>query len=902
MKKYSAQSGYCKYKFSIIMAVYNVELFLCEAIESIIKQDIGFEENVQLILIDDGSKDCSGKICDEYEKKYPRNIVVVHKQNNGVSSARNTGLEYVEGEYVNCLDSDDKLSLNTLSYVYENLKKWEDEVDLATIPLNFFEGQTGAHILNDKFAQGTRIIDLNEEYDKPLLSMSCSFVKSSVLTQYRFDEKLAYAEDAKVVIQVLQRKMKYGVVDKACYWYRKRMQGSSSAIQSSLNNKKWYLDYMKHFALWTAENSKAGNWGKVPLFVQYTLMYDLQWRFNSEQAPELVLNKDECTEYFSVFKKVLSYIEDEIIIKQKQMDIEHKVFAIKFKYGTDLQKRHVENDIVYLVHENRIFEDSLLTTKVEFIDISDTTIEIEGRMLFSDYGPQDEVEIFVSVNGKKIPCENVLCNDVITSMGNIIAYAKGYKACVAVDSQKNYEIRLGCKINNHYVEKKNIRFGKFCPIQNHMWNSYYAKKPYILTCMRNSILLRPYTRFKHLYRELSFLKSLIGLKKKPAYKAALTRTLYHLYSIFPHKEVWVISDRINKADDNGEALYEYLLKNSAKNIRCFFAVSKKSSDYNRLKQKGKVIEFLGWKYKWLCLCGAKVISSQGEDYIYRPFGRYFYCYADLMKKGRFVFLQHGVIKDDLSRWLKRYNKNIHMFVTTTIPEYNSIIQGNYGYDANVVKMTGLPRHDRLYHNEKKYITIMPSWRAYLVGDTDVNTGKRTPKEGFLKSQYCKMYSELFTNEEFLSYVKHHGYTIRFMSHPNMSTCTEMLTIDSSVEILSSEDIAYRDVFAEANLIVTDYSSVVFDFAYLRKPVLYFQADKEEFFKGAHTYDKGYFEYEKDGFGEVTYDVESLVNLIKEYINSECKLKEKYAERIEKTFPYSDKNNSKRVYEAICNLL
>ena len=104
MKKHNVQSGYCKYKFSIIMAVYNVELFLREAIESIIKQDIGFKENVQLILIDDGSKDCSGKICDEYQKKYPWNIVVIHKQNNGVSSARNMGLEYVEGEYVNCLE------------------------------------------------------------------------------------------------------------------------------------------------------------------------------------------------------------------------------------------------------------------------------------------------------------------------------------------------------------------------------------------------------------------------------------------------------------------------------------------------------------------------------------------------------------------------------------------------------------------------------------------------------------------------------------------------------------------------------------------------------------------------------------------------------------------------------
>ena len=78
-----------KYKFSIVTAVYNVEDYVAETIESIIKQDIGFE-NIQLILVDDGSPDGSGAICDEYAKKYPDNITVVHKENGGVSSARNT--------------------------------------------------------------------------------------------------------------------------------------------------------------------------------------------------------------------------------------------------------------------------------------------------------------------------------------------------------------------------------------------------------------------------------------------------------------------------------------------------------------------------------------------------------------------------------------------------------------------------------------------------------------------------------------------------------------------------------------------------------------------------------------------------------------------------------------------
>ena len=89
------------------MPVFNVEKYLEEAIESVINQDIGFEENIQLILINDGSRDASGDICSRYAVRYPDNIVYIVKENGGVSSARNEGQKHVRGEYVNFLDSDD---------------------------------------------------------------------------------------------------------------------------------------------------------------------------------------------------------------------------------------------------------------------------------------------------------------------------------------------------------------------------------------------------------------------------------------------------------------------------------------------------------------------------------------------------------------------------------------------------------------------------------------------------------------------------------------------------------------------------------------------------------------------------------------------------------------------------
>ena len=94
---------------------------------------------------------------------------------------------------------------------------------------------------------------------------------------------------------------------------------------------------------------------------------------------------------------------------------------------------------------------------------------------------------------------------------------------------------------------------------------------------------------------------------------------------------------------------------------------------------------------------------------------------------------------------------------------------------------------------------------------------------------------------------------------------------------------YQKEFVEGALLVTDYSSVAFDFAYLKKPVVYSQFDKEEFYK-KHTYSEGYFSYENDGFGPVCTDLKSTVKAIVDEINNSCENNEKYLARIEKFYP------------------
>jgi len=127
-------------KLSIIVPVYNVEKYIKKCLESLIIQPL---EDIEIILIDDGSEDASGKICDEYSKRDTR-IKVVHKKNEGVSIARNTGMQMAQGKYITFVDSDDWIENNTYEILLKKLE--QQEVDLLIYNYNYINNQTEKNI------------------------------------------------------------------------------------------------------------------------------------------------------------------------------------------------------------------------------------------------------------------------------------------------------------------------------------------------------------------------------------------------------------------------------------------------------------------------------------------------------------------------------------------------------------------------------------------------------------------------------------------------------------------------------------------------------------------------------------------------------------------------------------
>lgn len=883
------------FKITILSAVYKAEAFLDEAIQSILDQTIGFSENVQYILVDDGSPDRSGEICDRYREQYPDNIVVVHQENGGVARARNAGIPYIKGRYVCCMDPDDVLTPDTLETVYDFFVENDHKMDIVAFPMYYFGDRQGPHLANNKFASGTRIINLEKEYQFAQMSLASAFIKHDAAKKLYFNPALATAEDAEQIAKILIENPHLGVVAECRYMYRRY---GTSLVSTAPNKKEWYSDYLRHFSMEIMDAAER-KFGYVPFFIQNTVMSDLQWKLRVEEAPE-VLDAEEQAEYRALLRQCLDRIDPQIIMAQKFLPFDTKMAILASKKDKAPFIKQTHSDVYYGVDYHNYHAFSQNATEFSFLEIREGAICLSLRQYVLNLG-YDPTEIYLTLGKEKIQAASTEVADAQKCMGE--AVSKVYMCAFEIPTDALREdvcaLTVWMRVGESVIEAQNIRMGTYFPLTKKFKNSYFSNGTWIFTYHKNTLLIRP-SDPKTVKKMEADLQKEICQKRQPwAIKAVLARKFLRIYKKLFKKEVWIITDRINKAGDNGEAFFRHLKKIGFRGAKYYYAVNN-PTDLRKLSHLGSVIKHGTWKYKMLFLACDKVISAHADDMVLNPFDTYSAPYHDILRSKTFVFLQHGVIHNDLSGWLNRYNKDIKGFVTTTKAEHDSIAYGNYFYSPEKVWLTGLPRFDRLYRDERKYITLIPTWRRYLMDHLDQKTGVWMPAEHFKESRYFRFYNALLNDERLVAAAQEYGYRLCFMPHPNIITIIDAFDRNEVVKFFSI-DTEYRDMYAQSDLILTDYSSAAFDFAYLRKPIVYSQFDFEEFYGGNHVCQLGYFDYERDGFGEITKDIDSTVELLIDYMKNGCQLKDEYRERIDRFFAFNDQNNCQRILDKILEM-
>lgn len=215
---------------SIIIPVYNVENYIKDCVESCLNQSYS---NVEIIAVDDGSKDNSGKILDELARKNNK-IKVIHKVNSGVSSARNVGIDNSNGEYITFVDADDYLASDAIEY----MMKISDETSSDFVVLkNCFTAS-----YQKQFDDCIKKIN-NENAISLLLGLSMElgcwnklYSKKMLLNnRIKFNENLFYGEGLHFILNVAEKASSIGLGTKAVYYYRK---SNLSSATSSFDYKK----------------------------------------------------------------------------------------------------------------------------------------------------------------------------------------------------------------------------------------------------------------------------------------------------------------------------------------------------------------------------------------------------------------------------------------------------------------------------------------------------------------------------------------------------------------------------------------------------------------------------------------------------------------------------------------
>lgn len=381
---------------------------------------------------------------------------------------------------------------------------------------------------------------------------------------------------------------------------------------------------------------------------------------------------------------------------------------------------------------------------------------------------------------------------------------------------------------------------------------------------------------------MSFRRKLIRIIQFCKYVVA-----YIISRFYTNENIWLLSERGTDARDNSYCFFIFLMNNSS-DAKPYFAITNDSPDKCRLKSFSNNLVEYGSFLHYVVYCRAKVLIST-HIYGYAPVPSLFQRLDRIfhINEGKFcIMLQHGITKDYIPS-LNFSNTKVDLMVCGAKPEYD-YMQYAFGYPKENVQYLGFCRFDslKLGKSEDRIILVMPTWRRWLTENNIAN------------SEYINVYNELINNKTILYLLREYDYKLVFYPHHEIQPYIELLRVDvPNDRVIVADKYHYdvQDLLNQSSVLITDYSSVFFDFAYMRKPVIFYQFDQKRY-RTAH-YAEGYFRYE-DSFGPVVLYINDLIDQIRSLIIEGCLLKNQYEEKCNEFFPLTDHNNCRRTYSYI----
>ncbi|WP_430790324.1 CDP-glycerol glycerophosphotransferase family protein [Virgibacillus flavescens] len=344
------------------------------------------------------------------------------------------------------------------------------------------------------------------------------------------------------------------------------------------------------------------------------------------------------------------------------------------------------------------------------------------------------------------------------------------------------------------------------------------------------------------------------------------------------ENVWLIGERYNTAQDNGIVLFEWLRKNTE--IEAYYVIEGDTPEYSSRKSDPYVLEFGSQEHFNIAFKAKVLLGTHDLENLlpYKP-AKGFFHFENTYR----VFLQHGVLgRKNVEYHKKYYELPFDLFIVSSDPEKQEVVMDKLGYKEEDVAVTGLARFDNLVQDEEpKDILLMPTWRDWI--NTD---------EQFLESEYYAAYSNLINNTALLETLEKHNVNLNFYPHYRAQDYFQKDVSDTNerIKFIPLGTYTVQELLIKHALLITDYSSVSFDFVLMNKPVIYYHFDVKRFFRN------GILRPIEDTFvGKIATTEEDLVNLIEDIISVNF---QNYDMDISSILKYKDTSNSERIYETV----
>ena len=837
---------------SLVIPMFGVERYLPDLLKSFEQQNEG-AYSLEYVFVDDGSPDASGQLAEEWLAQTEAKGTVVRKTNGGVSSARNLGLEFVTGDWVTFPDPDDFLDKSYFVALSSAIKSPEMEyADIVSANVHRYIEQSNetkdTHTLRFRFQSGQKCVSLAEhpEYFQMQSATSLFRVERVRNSGIKFMEGLHSSEDALFVADylLLSDAPSMGVVPGAIYYYRRRSSGDSAIDTVKLRREAYFDRFERGYLprlLAASLSTSSTNW------FENQFIYELRWLFIDEldmAGKALILSSDELELVIELFRECLGYIGASNIMSFSScsMSIEIRAVLLGIKNGEVPLKAFSCSEPYDAKGDRRLNYYFVGKPPTEVI-LQDG---VQASVLASKYR---QLNYF----GQSLVIERILW---LSGEGNLTLRLNGLEtgihALTGDPSRQNslYSPRDGVKDENAKVLRERGTSWKF------------SKRGLFL-----------------------FLEQHISVNW-------ITKRIF--------SKGWLFVDRLYQGHDNAEHLYRYV-RQVDPGRKIFFILNRDSACWKRLKGEGfKLLAHRGLLHRIALHNASLVVSSHIDVDMIKPIPES--RYDGGKRPWKFVFLQHGVIKDDMSTWLNQ--KDPSLFVTTTVQEHESLVGDYtpYRFSTREVVRTGLPRHDRLIQiaetAERNSILIVPTWRNHLLQKAKDSRGVRQPISEFYESNFHQRWMSVLNSQMLLQFASERNLTINFLPHPSFSGIYTPEVVPSHIRLRTYEDDDVQELLASSSVLVTDFSSVAFDAALIRVPIVYFQFDNARGLGNIMT--EGYFDYERDGFGPVCDTSDAVVQAIIGQVAEHSRY-ENYRARVDFTFLDTSPTSRSKIYDKMLSL-